>query len=474
MSLIPLPAAGDTDWMDWATQVHAGTTRTFDVRFYGAVGDGTTNDTTAVQAALDAANSAGGGTVYFPFGDYLCHDLTSYTNVGIRGDGWETIIRQAGTAANNYLISVNPGSGGSSDPTTNAKNIVIRDITLRGYVDVDTTFNQQRHLLNLNAVSDVLITNVNFVGWHGDGIYLGSSNSAGVERHNQRVKIVGCNFDGLTKNNRNGISVIDGDDVLIMGCTFRRLARNDMPGCIDIEPNGSNTFAICRDIKIIGNTASDHNQNFVQIHLPASSFTINPTRFVISGNTDDCGASNTNTGFVMLDQNRTTLDDTSARNEIIIANNVAINHSRPIYSEGGIAGVNITGNTFIAGQNTSLLGYTNVIRDWRLENNTFYRCSTGDGYVMRVIQADYLSIVHNRFIDCGLTAGTQGIVVFFANGAASGNSTNVDYLDNSIVGSRMTAISSLGTHTLSASSNRRRAYRENGLAFNVAHFGTVV
>ena len=38
----------------------------FNVRDFGAVGDGATNDYQAVQDALDAAASAGGGTVYFP------------------------------------------------------------------------------------------------------------------------------------------------------------------------------------------------------------------------------------------------------------------------------------------------------------------------------------------------------------------------------------------------------------------------
>src|SRR5262249_52433451 len=37
-----------------------------DVRDYGAVGDGVTNDTTSIQAALDACRTAGGGTVYMP------------------------------------------------------------------------------------------------------------------------------------------------------------------------------------------------------------------------------------------------------------------------------------------------------------------------------------------------------------------------------------------------------------------------
>jgi polygalacturonase len=47
----------------------------FDVRTYGAMGDGKTLDTTAINAAIEAAAAAGGGTVYFPAGVWLSFSI---------------------------------------------------------------------------------------------------------------------------------------------------------------------------------------------------------------------------------------------------------------------------------------------------------------------------------------------------------------------------------------------------------------
>lgn len=48
-----------------------GATEEFNVVDYGATGDGSTDDTAAIQAAIDAAEAAGGGVVYFPAGVYV-------------------------------------------------------------------------------------------------------------------------------------------------------------------------------------------------------------------------------------------------------------------------------------------------------------------------------------------------------------------------------------------------------------------
>jgi hypothetical protein len=49
----------------------------FDVKAYGATGTGSTDDTSAVQSAINACSAAGGGTVYFPTGSYKLTPLSA-------------------------------------------------------------------------------------------------------------------------------------------------------------------------------------------------------------------------------------------------------------------------------------------------------------------------------------------------------------------------------------------------------------
>ena len=64
----------------------------FDIRRYGAVGDGKTIETTAINRAIEAAAAAGGGTVVFPAGQYLSYSIRLKSNVALFLDQGAVIV----------------------------------------------------------------------------------------------------------------------------------------------------------------------------------------------------------------------------------------------------------------------------------------------------------------------------------------------------------------------------------------------
>src|SRR5262245_45189799 len=79
---------------------------TFDVTAYGAVGNGSTDDTGSIQKAIDTATAEGGGRVYFPRGTYL---ITAPLVLGMRlilqGDGpLVSSIRQQSAGVHGLLM----------------------------------------------------------------------------------------------------------------------------------------------------------------------------------------------------------------------------------------------------------------------------------------------------------------------------------------------------------------------------------
>jgi polygalacturonase len=74
----------------------------FNVKDYGAIGDGVNLDSKAINKAIDAAAAAGGGTVYLPAGNYLSGSIHLKSNISIFIDQGATIIAAPVTAENGY------------------------------------------------------------------------------------------------------------------------------------------------------------------------------------------------------------------------------------------------------------------------------------------------------------------------------------------------------------------------------------
>ncbi len=69
--------------------------RAFDVRAFGATGDGTTLDTDAINKAIEAASAAGGGTVEFPAGTYLSFSIRLKSHITLHLDQGSVILAAA-------------------------------------------------------------------------------------------------------------------------------------------------------------------------------------------------------------------------------------------------------------------------------------------------------------------------------------------------------------------------------------------
>jgi polygalacturonase len=92
-------SAGGVAWAGMATQARAQSSvsssanlGSYNVKAFGATGDGKTNDTQAINKAIDAAANAGGGTVFFPGGTYLCFSVHLRSNVSLHLDEGVKII----------------------------------------------------------------------------------------------------------------------------------------------------------------------------------------------------------------------------------------------------------------------------------------------------------------------------------------------------------------------------------------------
>jgi len=89
----------------------------FDIRAFGAVGDGKTVDSPAINKAIEAAAAAGGGTVYFPAGTWLCFSIRLKSHVSLfLSQG--CILEAAASPLPGQTTGYNGGTYDAAEPDT--------------------------------------------------------------------------------------------------------------------------------------------------------------------------------------------------------------------------------------------------------------------------------------------------------------------------------------------------------------------
>lgn len=137
------------------------------VRSYGATGDGVTDDTAAIAAAI--SELAAGETLYFPAGVYRVSKVDLKSNMTVQGDGWCSVIKLIDNAPDDYTNCLD---------IEGKENVIIRDIKLDGnrwadgeYKQASTGASKDYRLngIRIRASSNIRIENVwmHNNGYHG-------------------------------------------------------------------------------------------------------------------------------------------------------------------------------------------------------------------------------------------------------------------------------------------------------------------
>lgn len=415
------------------------------IKDFGATGSG---DAVVDTAALIAAVGTGGRAVFFPNGLYIINFVNLPSNTMLFGEGAGSIIRTA--QAVRCAIGCDSG-----DPNLFIENITIKDLRLEGRVVADG-FVEQRHISSWNGAKNLLIDNCQFIGFQGDGAYIGMGNVGGQVRHNVNVTIRNCFFDGVNKDNRQGVSVIDCDGLLIEGCYFTRTTRSNMPGAIDIEPN-SHVETVVRDIKIVNNKFFDIGGNVacIAVFLQNAENFITPYQgFLIEGNFIE----NANKAIIYYPVIAAGVTNAMHDQGVRIVNNITINTSRSIeiYNAKGAL---VEGNQFIRGSAASLIGFTGSPAksiDLTLRNNQFVESgySLGDGLI--IFNAERLTLEGNLFKDCGNGSAGNGDAIVFSTNSSSSYVRIVNNIITSPSGNTLIAIQKEATHTFAPETNTFR------------------
>lgn len=235
------------------------------VRDFGVVGDGNTNDTAAIQRAIDEVYFGNFSLttprlrriIHFPTGVYLITaslKLPSFAILQGEGKG-RTIIRQSSNLYplvqlkdSENKIDANYGTGSA----TVARDICIENMTLENLVNQD--------IVRLDTTERVEFMRVVFKGSQSNpnsanvalqnAVYARPLSSSGFIRN---VSFVECDFNNCTQG-----AVLNGTDIRFIGCGFKQLSQ-----AVVIDTTA--TVVETKNIKVINSTFDDIARSAINV-----------------------------------------------------------------------------------------------------------------------------------------------------------------------------------------------------------------
>ena len=168
-----------------------GSLRAYNAKVYGALGDGFTDDTVAIQAAIDAAAAAGGGNVILPVGTYIVSNVVSG---GASCLGLKTGVVLLGESKTGSVIKLKASQVSSVRPILayNCTDVGVRNLTIDGNKGAQTV-DEHRAGIFLWNVSRVVIHDLIIHDNSGDAVDIYITNDVSMERcwchHNDRKAV---------------------------------------------------------------------------------------------------------------------------------------------------------------------------------------------------------------------------------------------------------------------------------------------
>lgn len=387
------------------TNVEAKLSEYISVKDFGAVGDGVTDDTAAIQAAVD-----NGGTIYFPNGTYEITHVDLSSNTVLIGESWNAIIHQiAGTdprpGSYDGMFTIN-----YTNNATPTKNVAFRNLQFRMNLPTGayTPADEQSHIILGGHTENIIVDNCFFYGWRGDAIFVGAQMSGvGVPTNYvaQNTSITNCRFDGINNTCRQGITGGSVEGLYINANYFLNVTNATMPGAIDIEPELP--FAFARTITVTNNIfvgvgPSGNRRRAVILDIG----NLNPSSIDRRGNVSiSNNYMNTSNGIRVI-------GNKEIRDVNINGNWVYGTTDTMIWTN--VNGLTVSNNYFESCE-TILVGFSTSgaeVRNASIYGNTFNTC----GIASAGLQVNTLlngSIHDNQFIDCG---GATNTAIIFAGG----------------------------------------------------------